>query len=169
MSLDLCSRNFWIFAEKNVVKMLKLSNGFDYSSNLDQCAFDRCPSFEVSSNVTRYPCVCGAFYIFRFCLLDFGASHFPFIVFIFLLTANAMERNYKEDQNNEIEALESIYCDDIEGTVASANNLFIIRIDLTSIETPFLCRPVLSSFGSIEHKSTQIQNQDMHRRIQSGG
>lgn len=26
-----------------------------------------------------------------------------------------MERNYKEDQNNEIEALESIYCDDIEG------------------------------------------------------
>lgn len=26
-----------------------------------------------------------------------------------------MERNYAEDQNNEIEALESIYCDDIEG------------------------------------------------------
>lgn len=25
-----------------------------------------------------------------------------------------MERNYKEDQANEIEALESIYCDDIE-------------------------------------------------------
>lgn len=26
-----------------------------------------------------------------------------------------MERNYKEDQANEVEALESIYCDDIEG------------------------------------------------------
>lgn len=25
-----------------------------------------------------------------------------------------MERNYKEDQTNEIEALESIYCDDFE-------------------------------------------------------
>lgn len=26
-----------------------------------------------------------------------------------------MERNYGEDQANEVEALESIYCDDIEG------------------------------------------------------
>lgn len=26
-----------------------------------------------------------------------------------------MERNYAEDQANEVEALESIYCDDIEG------------------------------------------------------
>lgn len=26
-----------------------------------------------------------------------------------------MERNYKEDQQGEVEALESIYCDDIEG------------------------------------------------------
>lgn len=26
-----------------------------------------------------------------------------------------MDRNYVEDQTNEIEALESIYCDDIEG------------------------------------------------------
>lgn len=26
-----------------------------------------------------------------------------------------MERNYAEDQANEIEALESIYCNDIEG------------------------------------------------------
>lgn len=26
-----------------------------------------------------------------------------------------MERNYVEDQSNEVEALESIYCDDIEG------------------------------------------------------
>lgn len=26
-----------------------------------------------------------------------------------------MERNHKEDQNNELEALESIYCDDFEG------------------------------------------------------
>lgn len=26
-----------------------------------------------------------------------------------------MDRNYKDDQINEVEALESIYCDDIEG------------------------------------------------------
>lgn len=26
-----------------------------------------------------------------------------------------MERNHKEDQNNEVEALESIYCEDFEG------------------------------------------------------
>lgn len=26
-----------------------------------------------------------------------------------------MDRNYKEDQTNEVEALESIYCNDIEG------------------------------------------------------
>lgn len=26
-----------------------------------------------------------------------------------------MERNYAEDQANEVEALESIYCNDIEG------------------------------------------------------
>lgn len=26
-----------------------------------------------------------------------------------------MERNFAEDQANEVEALESIYCDDIEG------------------------------------------------------
>lgn len=44
-----------------------------------------------------------------------------------------MERNYKEDQANEIEALESIYCDDIQGinfciclvVVGTAN--FIVR------------------------------------------
>lgn len=28
-----------------------------------------------------------------------------------------MERNYAEDQANEVEALESIYCDDIEGKI----------------------------------------------------
>lgn len=28
-----------------------------------------------------------------------------------------MERNYKEDQANEVEALESIYCNDYEGNL----------------------------------------------------
>lgn len=31
-----------------------------------------------------------------------------------------MSRNYQEDQNNEIEALDSIYCGDMESKFASA-------------------------------------------------
>lgn len=50
---------------------------------------------------------------------------FEFLIFLYLwwhcLSGrrffNKMERNYVEDQANEIEALESIYCDDIEGNV----------------------------------------------------
>lgn len=37
-----------------------------------------------------------------------------------------MERNYAEDQANEVEALESIYCDDIEGK-QNLNNWLLIR------------------------------------------
>lgn len=33
-----------------------------------------------------------------------------------------MERNYGEDQANEVEALESIYCDDIEGKVCKRSH-----------------------------------------------
>lgn len=35
-----------------------------------------------------------------------------------------MDRNYAEDQANEVEALESIYCDDIDGEVC-VNNISI--------------------------------------------
>lgn len=45
-----------------------------------------------------------------FCyIFDFGTLHKQ------LNLSAKMERNYAEDQANEVEALESIYCDDIEG------------------------------------------------------
>lgn len=40
-----------------------------------------------------------------------------------------MERNHKEDQANEMEALESIYCDDIEGIseMFPSSNFYVCR------------------------------------------
>lgn len=40
-----------------------------------------------------------------------------------------MERNYKEDQANEIEALESIYCDDMESKRSTHQYLFNFHLE----------------------------------------
>lgn len=97
-------------------EIFKLSDAFDDSSNFDQLALDSCQSSsEMSSIVTRVLCVCGAFFI-RFSFLFVRLRDVIFnLSFWFFCSRKTMERNYKEDQNNELEALESIYCDDIEG------------------------------------------------------
>lgn len=43
-------------------------------------------------------------------------------------TKQKMERNYAEDQANEVEALESIYCDDIEGKL-HISSIFTLGVD----------------------------------------
>lgn len=47
-----------------------------------------------------------------------------------------MERNYAEDQANEVEALESIYCNDIEGEV-SYQLLCFVNLNVMAIVCPF--------------------------------
>lgn len=78
-----------------------------------------------------------------------------------------MERNYKEDQANEIEALESIYCDDIE---SECWRLFYRKCLLFWLNCVYcVCFWLYVFFlHSFEHRTTQIQNIDINGRVQSG-
>lgn len=83
-----------------------------------------------------------------------------------------MERNYAEDQANEVEALESIYCDDIEGTNCTFHHkeythIFFMEkneifINIRWLEGLF--ELTILKICSVEHKSTQI----WHTNINGG-